>query len=254
MNIKQITQNSKELKVSILCIKKGSKTANLYVRSSLADLKPKILTPKKEETHLRELFTGLSKPNTGHHLLYARKKFSPSQTTKLKSSLQVLYSQLVKDEDSFNRFFEGLETDLDFIGVVEFDQEIKNGAKNFVKNCKFSSIKTHILSGDQKSKCIDVGFSTGVIDVGQGFCDLDFEEEKVGVSQIKGLFEEIKEWNKWSAKHKGLAAEEMGGLFKNEGSGSPIGKGRRGLSSMEVFGNLSPEDDFEGESEGGDAG
>jgi hypothetical protein len=224
MNIKQINQNSKELKVSILCIKKGVRNAILYVRSSLADLKPKILTRGTEQIDMRELFIGLEKPNSGHHLVCARKKFSVQETANLKSELQVLYSQLVKDEDSFNKFFDGLETELDFIGVVEFDQQIKNGASTFIRNCKFASIKTHILSGDQKSKCIDVGFSTGLIDKDQGFWDLDFMEEKDGVAQIKGLFEEIKEWIKWSAKHKEFANKEMNVLSKNEASETQRGQ------------------------------
>ena len=132
--------------------------------------------------------------------------------------------------------FDELETDLTFIGVLKLEEGIKRGAQKFIKNCKLASIKTHILSGDQKLKCLSAGYQTELVDRNFGHCDLTFTEEKEGVAQIKGLLEEIRDAEANTAEKIDYVSKEAKILLRDQFYGGKRQKKRK--TSLEIYINL----------------
>ena len=171
----------------------------------------------------------MAQKNTNGSYIYAKRELDLNETAKVSSDLQNYYSELVKDKSGFNRYFIGLEQNLEFLGIIDFEVKLKPHSKDFISNCKLASLKTHMLSGDCKKKCLNVGRRVGLIDKDVGYCDFKFLDETDAVSTIKGMLQEVKNYMD-SEKRDYL--KEFRTLLDGEKNSTPVIKKSGSLGSM----------------------
>ena len=200
MNMTHSEQDQK-LKVSVLvvdCSLKKLGTSTLYVRASPLHFKDRLCEVDRQDLYQKDIFSDIGN-RSGFQWMYAKKELGVEQTKKVKSEQNNLQAQLVQDENGLNRYFDDLEKNQSFVGIIDFEETIRRGANEFINNCKLASIKTNIQSGDEKKKCISVGYQTNIIDKDFGIYDLTFDEETEGIAQIKGLLKEVKLYKETSS-------------------------------------------------------
>lgn len=84
---------------------------------------------------------------------------------------------------------------------------LREGAREFVGNCKGAGVRVGVVSGDDKGKCLSVGWQTGVI--GVGYSELLFFNEEDGVVQIRNCLKGFVKWENEGKKEGGKEGERL---------------------------------------------
>lgn len=73
------------------------------------------------------------------------------------------------------------EADMDFLGLMLFDNPLKESSKRTIDSLKFNNIDCKMITGDHLYSAINVGYMSGVIDQTESvfICSLDQEREKL---------------------------------------------------------------------------
>jgi magnesium-transporting ATPase (P-type) len=152
------------------------------------------------------------KQSGGYKYLYAKRKLNCDETAKAREDLQNLYCQLVLDEKVYIETLGKLEEGLTFVGILNMKDILREGAKEFISNCKlgnikvcsffFFNVKVNMLSGDDKNKCLTVAKQVEMIEQGTGYTELHFKDEDDGVAQFRRVFKDIEKFNKSEACQK----------------------------------------------------
>jgi hypothetical protein len=142
------------------------------------------------------------KQSGGYKYLYAKRKLNCDETAKAREDLQNLYCQLVLDEKVYIETLGKLEQGLTFVGILNMKDILREGAKEFISNCKLGNIKVNMLSGDDKNKCLTVAKQVEMIEPKTGYTEFHFKDEDDGVVQFRRVFKEIEKFNKSEASEK----------------------------------------------------
>jgi magnesium-transporting ATPase (P-type) len=142
------------------------------------------------------------KQSGGYKYLYAKRKLNCDETAKTREDLQNLYCQLVLDEKVYIETLGKLEEGLTFVGILNMKDILREGAKEFISNCKLGNIKVNMLSGDDKNKCLTVAKQVEMIEPKTGYTEFHFKDQDDRVAQFRRVFKEIEKFNKSEACEK----------------------------------------------------
>lgn len=98
------------------------------------------------------------------------------------------------DQDlRLHKLAKSLEKDLDFEGIVGFENSLKDGAEDALKLFQSMGINIHILSGDNLEHCLMTAQTLDLIGNGKdtGYYHLEFTSEDIGRAQIKRILDLI---------------------------------------------------------------
>lgn len=102
---------------------------------------------------------------------------------------------MIIEQQAQESLLKELEIDLNFLGIINVQDELKVGAAKFIKNSKYAGLKVNMLSGDTRDKCVSVGWESGIIDPSSGFLEWNFTNENDGIAQMKMVFKEIEDYD-----------------------------------------------------------
>lgn len=173
---------------------KDMKTGNLklYVRGTDESMRKLIHFENGVGAYENSIL--FNKFNGYKSIVFGSKDVSKEQGEDLRQKYASIMKSNLDQDIKLKKLAKSLENELEFEGVVGFDNSLKEGAGETVENFKKMGLNVHILSGDNLEHCLMSAQTLGLITSSKeiGYFNLDFQNVEIGTGQIRRVLDTIK--------------------------------------------------------------
>lgn len=165
--------------------------AKLYVRGTDESMR-KLIHLGKGVTHYENAIN-FNKVNGFKSIVFGSKAILKQRAEEFRQEFLSIMKTMLDQDLRLHKLAKSLETDLDFEGIVGFDNSLNTGAEEALDLYKKMGVRTHIVSGDNLEHCLMAAQTLNLIGNAKdsGYHHLEFLNENIGGAQLKRILEII---------------------------------------------------------------